>query len=184
MKIVKYNEFIKEDLIHDTPETYVEIALKQLKKKIDKMFEYQEDDIDDNEQEKSIQKARLDSKNKSKISFKDLGVRLESSEISKYSKLYDNVTFKFVDDEAWYNLFLAIDIKEAIPKDKEKDFSSDDIEMCYIKFKKYDLDTNELIGQISKNIKIKDINEELIIDLKIELDDKFGDDEEFKIETE
>ena len=77
-----------------------------------------------------------------------------------------------------------IDIKEAIPKDKEKNFDSDDIEQCYIKFKKYSLDNlTEIIGQISKNIDIKDIDEEFLIDLKIELDDKFGDSDDFEIET-
>ena len=44
--------------------------------------------------------------------------------------------------------------------------------------------TFEVIGQITKNVKIKDIDEEFLIDLKIEIDDKFGDEEEFEIETE
>ena len=100
----------------------------------------------------------------------------------KYSKLYDSLTIKFTDDDATYNLYLAIDIKDAIPKDPTKDFSYEDIEMCYIKYKKYNIDTFEVIGQITKNIKIKDIDEEFLIDLKIEIDDKFGDEEEFEIE--
>jgi hypothetical protein len=116
------------------------------------------------------------------MSFRDLGVRLESSEISKYSKLYDNLVIKFIDNEAWYNLYITIDYNEAVPK-KGKDFSHEDIKKCYIKFKKYDLDSNDVIGQIDKNINIKDIDEDFLIDLKIELDDKFADEEEFKIET-
>ena len=44
------------------------------------------------------------------MSFKDLGVRLESSEISKYSKMYDNLTIKFMDSNAWYNLYISIDL--------------------------------------------------------------------------
>ena len=79
-----------------------------------------------------------------------------------------------------------IDIKEAIPEDKEKDFDPlEDIKNCYIKFKKYDLDTFDILGQLSKNVKIKDIDEDFIIDLKIEIDDKFDESEdEFEIETE
>jgi hypothetical protein len=80
-----------------------------------------------------------------------------------------------------------IDLKEALPKDPNKDFTMDDVKMCYIKFKKYSLLTKdiELIGQISKNVEIKKIDEEFIIDLKIELDDEFGDEEEkLEIETE
>ena len=192
MKIRKYSEFINEEIMNDTPESYVEIALNQLKRKFDKMIEFQEGESDVNgpadelekDGSKSIQKAKSEAKDKSKISLKDLGVRLDSSEVSKYSKMYDSLTIKFTDDESTYNLYLAIDIKDAMPKDATKDFSYEDIEMCYIKFKKYNLDTFEVIGQITKNVKIKDIDEEFLIDLKIEIDDKFGDEEEFEIETE
>ena len=52
------------------------------------------------------------------------------------------------------------------------------------KFKKYDLDTFEVIGQITKNTDPNQIDEEFIVNLKIELDEEFGDEEEFKIETE
>jgi hypothetical protein len=43
MKIIKFTEFIKEEF-QDTPESYIEMALKVLKRKIDKMFEFQEDE--------------------------------------------------------------------------------------------------------------------------------------------
>lgn len=186
MKIIKFTEFIKEELINDTPESYVELALKQLKKKIDKMFEFQENEENPDESEenqKSIKRAKAESKGKS-MSFKDLGVRIESSEISKYSKMYDNLTIKFSDPDSWYNLYISIDLKDALPKDATKDFSYEDIEKCYIKFKKYDKDTNDVVGQITKNVEIKKIDEDFLIDLKIEIDDKFGDEEEFEIETE
>ena len=155
------------------------------------MFEFQENEdqpedqpIDPEDNKKSIKRAKAESKDRSKMSLKDLGVRLESSEISKYSKMYDNLTVKFSDDAATYNLYLAIDLKDALPKDATKDFSYEDIKTCYIKFKKYDLDTFEVIGQITKNIEIKKIDEEFLVDLKIEMDDEFGDEEEFEIETE
>ena len=191
MKIRKYADFINEEIINDTPESYIEISLRQIKKKIDKMFDFQEgeniessEQEESNKEEKSIQRAKAEGdKKKSKMTFKDLGVRLESSEISKYSKMYDNLTVKFSDDDATYNLFIAIDIKDALPKDATKDFSYKDIKMCYIKFKKYNLDTFEVVGQITKNIEIDKIDEEFLIDLKIEMDDEFGDQEEFEIET-
>jgi len=192
MKIRKYADFINEEIMNDTPESYVEIALKQIKRKIDKMFEFQENEqqpeeqpmSEEGEDSKSIKRAKAESKDRSKMSLKDLGVRLESSEISKYSKMYDNLTVKFSDDAATYNLYLAIDLKDALPKDATKDFSYEDIKTCYIKFKKYDLDTFEVIGQITKNVEIKKIDEEFLVDLKIEMDDKFGEEEEFEIETE
>lgn len=184
MRIIKFIEFIKEEL-NDTPESYINISLTQLKKKIDKMFDYQNEE-GDKSVEKSINKAKEEGKSKSgELTFKDLGVTLESSEISKYSKQYDNLTVKFRDDDAWYNLLIVIELKEALPKDPNKDFSHEDIEKCYIKFKKYDLDTDEVVGQLTKNVKIKNIDEEFLINLKIELDEMFGEEgEEFSIETE
>ena len=177
MKVFKYSEYIKEEL-QDTPESYIETALAQLKKKLDKLFD---DDID-KDTNKVLSPKELEKVDSKKMSFKDLGIRLESSELSKYSKLYDSLTIKFSDDNNTYALIIMIDIKEAIPEDKEKDFDIDDIEKAYIKFKKYDLDTFEILGQLSKNVKLKDINEEFLIDLKIELDDKFSDeDEEFEV---
>lgn len=187
MKVIKFTEFIKEELLNDTPETYISTLLNKLKRQIDKMFDH-DVDFSDNEEpsgEKSIKKAKKDSKNKEKLSFKDLGLSLESSEISKYSKLYDSLTVTFRDDNFMYTMIIMIDLKEALPKDPNKDFTIDDIKNCYIKFKKYDLDNIEIIGQISKNVEVKKIDEEFIIDLKIELDDTFGDEEdEFEIETE
>jgi hypothetical protein len=182
MKIIKFTEFIKEEF-QDTPESYIEMALKVLKRKIDKMFEFQEDENQEEEREQDIKSVNR--KEKNKMSFQDLGVRLESSEVSKYSKTNDSLTVKFSDDSHTYTLIIMIDLKEAIPKDPQKDFDIDQIEKCYIKFKKYDLDTFEVIGQITKNAEIKKIDEDFIINLKLELDEKFeGDEENFKIETE
>lgn len=180
MKIIKYGDFIKENL-QDTPENYISIVLNKLKKKLDKIFDYREDSDDTVLKPEELQRVKSD-----KMTFKDLGVRLESSEASKYSKLYDSLTIKFSDDQNTYTLIIMIDIKEAIPEDKEKDFDPlEDIKKCYVKFKKYDLDTFEILGQIDKNVKIKDIDEDFIIDLKIEIDDKFDEsDDEFEIETE
>ncbi len=187
MKVIKFTEFIKEELLNDTPETYISTLLSQLKRKIDKMFEYEGSDREPEEQTtKSIKQAKEDSKDKSKMSFKDLGLRLENSEISKYSKLYDSLSVTFQDADFMYTMIIMIDIKEALPKDANKDFTIDDIKNCYIKFKKYDIAADfEILGQISKNVEIKKISEDLIIDLKLEIDETFGDDEEeFQIETE
>lgn len=188
MKIRKFYDFLNEEL-NETPENYIETALAQLKKKIDEIFEYQGSDSDVEEGgEKSIRKAKLDSKKKNKMSFKDLGVILQSSEVSKYSKMYDNLTIKFSDDSFLYTLIISIDIKEGLPKTEEKPM------MCDVKLKKYDLNTFEIIGQLPSpidgdkpeylKIEINKIDEDYLVDLKIEIDDKFGGVEEFEIETE
>jgi phage-related protein len=183
MKVRKFVEFIKEEF-NDTPEEYISGALVKLKRKIDKMFDFQESEPDEEPKTKTISQAKAEAKVKDEMSFKDLGVQLESSEISKYPKLYDSLTVKFSDDSATYTLIVMIDLKDAMPTDPNKDFSEKDIKKCYIKFKKYDLASFEVVGQITKNTEIEKIDEEFLIGLKIEVDEEFGgEDEEFEIET-
>ena len=180
MKIIKYTEFIKEELV-DTPETFISTKFLQLKKKIDKYFVYNKEETD------ILSPEELKKKTDKGMTFGDLGLTLDSSDISKYSKVYDSLTVKFSDDENTYTLIIMIDIKDAIPEDEENEgnFDIDDIKDGYIKFKKYDMDNFDLQGQLSKNVKIKDIDEDFLINLKLEIDEKFGDeDEDFKIETE
>lgn len=184
MKIAKYNEYIQylKENINDTPETYISSLLTKLKRKIDGFFV----ETEEGEVEPMAKIGNKERKEKGGMSFKDLKLNLESSEISKYSKVYDNLKVIFSDEQSRYDLIIVIDLKDALPKDAEKDFSINDIENCSIKFKKYDAETGELFGQIMKTVKVEDINEELLIDLKIELDDTFGsgDTEKLEIETE
>lgn len=184
MKIIKFLEFIKEGI--DTPENMVEMRLKEIKSKLDKVFDY---DVELPDEDTVIRPEDLEKIKDNKLTLRDLGIELESSEISKYSKLYDSLTIKFSDNQNTYTLIIMIDLKEAIDNEGEevekKDKTPEDIEKCYIKFKKYSLDKlSEIIGQITKTIDIDDLGEDFLIDLKIELDEKFGDDDEFKIETE
>ena len=44
--------------MNDTPESYVEIALNQLKRKFDKMFEFQEGESDVNEPADELEKEK------------------------------------------------------------------------------------------------------------------------------
>ena len=188
MKIRKFIEFIKEDVM-ETPANMTSTALTQLKKRIDKLFQYQQDEFGQESEEEDIKPKQLKKKSKEKMTFEDLGVRLESSEVSKYSKLHDSLTIKFTDDKFTYTLIISIDIKEGMPKTEEKPM------MCDIKFKKYDLDTFEIVGQLPSpidgdkseyiKIEIDKIDEDYLIDLKIKLDETTSEeDEEFEIETE
>ncbi len=206
MKIQKFNQFILEaqddsqaqqetgqtpieeptgdystTIRNDTPASYVDSLLISMKKKVEKMFDEFEDNL---ENENNIKKAKLNKKNNGDSpTFKEFNLRLESCEVSTRSLMNDTLTVKFSDDENWYNLLISINNKDAIPKDNTKDFSTKDIKQCFVKFKKYDNNTQEVIGQITRNTDPNKIDEEFIINLKIELDDQFGEDEEFEIET-
>ena len=194
MKIIKYSEFIKEEF-NSTPEEYIEMALKKIKTKIERMFEPEEGEEDffacffdkekladslfrQSDRVVKIEDVIKKDDEEKKITFKDLGLRLESSEISKYSELYDSVTIKFSDDYSTYNLWIMIELKEGMPKDTNGDFSNKDVKKCYVKFKKYDNITFDLIGQIDKNVDIDKIDEDFLVDLKIEIDEEYGTDGE------
>lgn len=181
-QILKYKEFITEKM-HETPETLISELLQRLKRKVESFFGESSSDSDVDTFDMNVSKER---KKSDMMSFSDLGITLDSIEISKYSKMYDNLKFKFSDNDFMYDVTITIDIKDAVVEDSEKEFGVDDIKDCFIKFKKYDTDKFDLIGQKSKNIKIKDISEDLLINLKIELDEETGSDdsEMFEIETE
>lgn len=185
MEILKFTQYIKEDNFADTPEEYVSVALRKLKSKIESFFEQAEQESEEGEKEevmtmaKAIEKGKEKEKEESKLSFKDMNVQLESSELSKYSAQFDSVKVIFSDPEFRYDLFITIPLEEAINPDKTKDFSDKDIKNCSYKFKKYDLDNFELLGQIGpKKVEIEKVDEEFLVKLKIELDEQFGGEEE------
>jgi hypothetical protein len=186
MKIIKYSDFINETV--DTIESYSNSLLGVLKKRVDKMFDFQSEPEEGSEQdEMSVRKANITSKkDQAKPKFKEFGVRLDSSEVSNKNS---NLTVKFSDDENTYSIFIKIDTSEVandianFPKEDGKDFSIDDIKKCHITLKKYDINTFEVVGQLDKNVEVKGLDEEYLINLKIELDDMFGEEEDFKIET-
>jgi len=179
-RIYKYFEYLKEN-IQDTPETYVENALRKLENRLKNMFET--DKVENGEVKRYGTLADKNRKEKGEMSFKDLGLELQSLELSKYSKVYDNVKMKFTDEKFLYDMTFTIDLKDAVPADDTKDFSDKEIENCQIKFKKYDQDDFKILGQLTKTAKISEINEEYLVNLKIEIDDDGGQEEEFEIET-
>lgn len=177
MKIIKFNEFkLINENVHDTPEEYIKVALMKIKTKLESMFDKSGDDIE----KLSDKQARENSK-----SLSDFGVELQSCELSRYSKTQDSVKLIYSDAEFRYDLFISIDLKDGMPTDEEKDFSDEDIKECHVKFKKYDIENFDLMGEITKTQKISGIDEDFLVSLKIEIDEKFGgEQEEFKIETE
>ena len=134
MKVIKFGEFIKEN-IYDTSEGYIKAALTKIKEKIESYFEYEEKDEEDEgliTMSDALKKGKDDEKNKSKISFSEMGL---SELISEFGK--DSVKFYFSDsDNCRWDLYISIPLEEAIVKDKTKDFSYKDIKKCFIKFKK------------------------------------------------
>ena len=98
-KIFKYFEYIKEDngdALNLTPQTYVETALRNLEQRLRSMFEI--DKAEDGKVKRFGEIKDKDRRDKGELSFKDLGLELQSLELSKYSKVFDNVKLKFNDE--------------------------------------------------------------------------------------
>lgn len=199
MKITRFTQFIKEEF-NDPQESYIKMLLLSIKDEINSVFEEESEKVESGE--KTIAKAKSDSKNKKRKTLKDQGVSLESNEISLYSKLYDSLTVKFSDNlNSWYSIIIMVDIKDATPTDPNKDFKMEDIKKCTLKVRKYDSDTDTLINWLSMTVGIekkrgawnwtvnlgneeekKTFNtEDFLTHIKVEID---GKDTSFEIETE
>ena len=154
-KIYTYTKFMEaKTIFNDTPESYVAVALKKIESKFKKMFNDESDE-----------------------SLKKMEVKLESIDINKSPKLWDSITVKYSDSTYLYSLYLTISIEEAISDKEDKEIDWNQIDDAFIKFKKYRLDDMELVGELAKNIKIKDLSTDMLVQLNIETDEEFGDEE-------
>lgn len=168
MKIKRFYKFIKESVEDvDTDGISTEL-LNTIKVRIDSMFsEKEESDEDEGVSE----------------NLSDLGLELISSEISTANKLRDRLEVKYQDEAFEYHLFITLnieDISDDIKGIEDADF--EDVDRCRIKMKKYDKNTYEIMGQLTKNIEIKELTQDYIIELKVEIDEKYEEGEEFSIE--
>jgi hypothetical protein len=181
MKLKKFNEFLmneKTEPFNDSPETYIDITLKKLKGRIEAMF-------GNKPKKKSTQTPEQAREKKAKKTFEELGLKLESCEISKYSKLYHSLTVKFSDEKYLYNLYVQMKLEDAIAKEPGTEVEQKNVDEASIVFKKYNIQTLDEEAALEKNINTDKITEDYLMELKLELDKDFGDEEEesFEIET-
>jgi hypothetical protein len=182
MRISRFKDYGRINEMHnETPEQYIKNALLKVKHKIEKMFAGAP-----GSDETQVRRFAQDDQGKSGSTIAELGVELESIEMSRYSRTLDNVRVKFSDEESLYDLMIGIELSEAVPE-KDKEFSVDDIKNCVVKFKKYDKhEPGEVVAEITNNVKLEEIDEDLLVELKIRLDEESGEEEGqgFEIETE
>jgi hypothetical protein len=105
----------------------------------------------------------------------------ETGSFSKSCNLYDlkkssmtestekNVIVDFGNDDNNYQLIITLKLEDATSKDPTK---RKEIENCNIKIKKYDINSpdNILLPPLSSDIKIKDLNEDFILQKIADLD--------------
>ena len=168
MKIVKFLDYINENM-NDTPENYVEQALRSILDKIKAMFPEEEEQEESEDEVISFAKARQQGQDKEdkskKIVFADYGTILADANISRDAA---TLTVTLEEAEAWYKIYFMIDLKTAVPP-PDKDFSYEDIKDCKVKFVRYN-NGDKIDREISKTVPIADIDEDKLVELKIEAD--------------
>jgi len=186
MMVYKFSDFVNEK-VYDSPHGYIKARLLQIEQKIKDIFQT---DFTEEEEVESFTKRNLQDKKKDgKISFDQLGITEYTIQKSNYSKIQDNVRVRFFDEDFMYDLIFFLDLKDGVPKATDKDFKLEDIKDCFVKFKKYDQSSFELLAQIPpKTIEIDKLSSDLLIELKIEIDESSpsssSGEAEFEIETE
>lgn len=86
----------------------------------------------------------------------DIDIKTNNN-IEKYLKA------DFIDKECYYQMIFIVTLEEV---------EEDVLKECHIKIKRYDLEQSTLIREIGKDINIKDINEDSVLNLFTELDEE------------
>ena len=154
---------------NEDPAYYVERSIKSIEQKIINLFENPLENTED-------KVAETDPS-----SYYEQGVELIDVK-STDMPLNKTLIVKYGDNQYVYHLLFTVNIDQGLPKN-DKEMSSDMIEECGVKFKKYD-EENKLIGEIErKKVSISDINQDFIDTLNGELDQKYSvGNDEFEIE--
>lgn len=138
-------------------------------------------------QQSNVKKAKENGREEKENddNFSSMGLSLDSCELSNYSADSMSLVLKYSDTLNMYSIEIIVYYNNIIKKmNNNKAFTYKDVQDCFVKFKKYDTDKFDLIGEITKNSKLDDINEDYLINLKIELDDAFDDNTEEGFEME
>ena len=207
-KILKYMEFIKED-VENRSAILMRGKLTKIKNALEKLIS-SDDENEGNDEIQSISVLNAKEKGNKDLTLKDLGVTQDSSELLKNrSSIVDSITFKFSDgDSSSYTLYISTSIKDNVAAQTE-----DDVKKFLVNFKKYN-SALEYYGDINKNnveinidddnnLKISVLNEkegqeseesgesggmsleDFLLDMKLEIDKTYGGEEEgLDFETE
>ena len=175
----------EEKPFNDNPESYLKNAMRKLQKKIEALFDDEEGENDVAEfgdpgavigPEGIVDRSKREEKpkkNKESMTLKDMGAKLESSDIAKSSKTHKSLVVKFTDDEHYYSLYVKVSLKEVLDLiEAGEELNDESVQKAYVKMKKIAIDGFEEVGSLNRNVMMADIDENFIIELKLELDEE------------
>ena len=93
------------------------------------------------------------------------GAELGNMERSLANAIDKNLIFEFNDEEFFYQVYVILSLQEV---------GEDVLDECFVKVKKYDVESMTLLRAIGKDVKVSDLNEDKIIELINEMDEESG----------
>lgn len=179
---------------NENPESYIKDALVKLKRKVETFFDEEQDSLDDDMSDPNDiigpegfddRSQRDKTSKKEKLTLKEMGAKLESSDIGNGSKTHKSMTIKFSVGDYYYSMHVRVSLKEAIDLiDKGEELSDESIQKSFIKMKKISLDDFEELASNNQNVMLGNIDEKFIIGMKIDLDGETTDGSEENLEIE
>jgi len=91
------------------------------------------------------------------------GAELGKIERSLANAIDKNLIFEFNDEEFFYQVYVIVSIQEV---------QEDILDECYIKVKKYDIESMTLLRTLGEDVKVSDLNEDKILELFAKLDEE------------
>jgi len=95
-------------------------------------------------------------------SFAANGAELMDINIETTNNIEKYLKMDFLDSEYYYQIIFIVTLQEV---------EEDVLDECYIKVKRYDLETSELIREIGEDVDIKDVSEDTVLELFGKLDE-------------
>lgn len=95
--------------------------------------------------------------------FKANNAVLGKIERSLSHSINKDLIFEFTDEENYYQVYVIVSLK---------DVQEDKLDQCYVKVKKYDLESMTLLRSLGEDVNISELNEDKIIELFAKLDEE------------
>lgn len=141
-----------------TQEYKIGLEINKLKNKIKSFFEKESEDVED-------------------LKLSDIEAELESMNTNDWTTTHQNLTVKFSTPKNHFSMLIKIDLIEVENDDNVE------IEEMFIKIKKLDQDF-DLIGSVERTINIEDFSSETIMEMIIEIESEFEDDDDEELGME
>jgi len=96
-------------------------------------------------------------------SFAINGAELYDINVATTNNIDKTLIFDFQDKNYYYQVIVIVSLE---------DVNESTLSDCYIKVKRYDLETSELLKEVGKNVLVKDLNEDKLIEIFADLDEE------------